>query len=184
MMPTLAIMAMAVASAATITEVRESDAASPRPASRPSAPKSRRKLLRLSLASSRTRPAAQRPARTRRQGSAEHQPHHGGPAGTQRAQDADLRPPPYHAHRNRVVDEEGADHQRDVAQHTQIPAKGAQHTLVLFSAHARLVERIRRREHGADFAFETGEVLARRDEDIDAVQFAVGAEGFLRVGDV
>ncbi len=52
MMPTLAIMAMAVARAATITEVREREAASPRPASIPSAPKNRRMALRVRLVTS------------------------------------------------------------------------------------------------------------------------------------
>ena len=59
----------------------------------------------------------------------------------QRAHDADLRPPPHHRNRNRVVDQKRADHQRDVAQHPQIPAERGQHAPVL-SVRAPCVARV------------------------------------------
>ena len=73
----------------------------------------------------------------------------------QRAQDADLRAPPHHAHRDRVVDQERAHHQRNVAQHAQIPAEGAQHALVLFAARARAFRFARRAAARARMACST-----------------------------
>ena len=55
-------------------------------------------------------------------------------AATRRAQgpqDADFETAPDDGNRNRVVDEERPDDQRDVAQHSQIPAKRRQHPAIL-----------------------------------------------------
>ena len=60
----------------------------------------------------------------------------------ERAQDSDLLPPPHHRNRNRVVDQKRADHQRDVAQHPQIPSERGEHAAVLVRTGA-----LRRQSH-------------------------------------
>ncbi len=82
-------------------------------------------------------------------------------ARAQRPQDADLRAPPHHADRDGVVDEKRAHHQRNVAQHAQVPAEGAQHALVLVAARAGLLHEITRRENRADGRFGAREIFGR-----------------------
>ena len=77
------------------------------------------------------RDADHRACQSEQQRFTQEQPQNPAPPRAQRAQNADLRPPPHHAHRDRVVDEKRAHHQRNIAEHQQIPAKRAQHALVL-----------------------------------------------------
>ena len=57
-------------------------------------------------------------------------------ARAQRADNSNFRPPPHHRNRDGVVNQETADQQRDVTQHSQIPAKGGEHPLIFRSAAA------------------------------------------------
>ena len=137
-------------------------------------------------------PASRRPSPipSDRSGQPEHQrlrqeqPEHRAAGGPDRPQDPDLRAPPHHAHRDRVVDQERAHHQGNVAQHSQVPAEGAQHPLVLVAARAGFAKQVRRRQHRADGLFYFCEILVRPDGHVDAVELAVAAEGLLRFGDV
>ena len=61
---------------------------------------------------------------------------HSSAGGAERAQNADLGASPNDRHRDGVVDQERPDYQRDVTQHAQVPAEGAEHLLVLSGAGA------------------------------------------------
>ena len=82
------------------------------------------------------------PTRPKSSGFAQEEREDGGARGAEGAQDADFGAPPHHADGDGVVDQERADHQRDVAEDAQIPAEGAQHALVLVAARARLFEQV------------------------------------------
>ena len=101
---------------------------------------------------------------------------HRGSRSADRAQDADLRTAPHHAYGDRVVDQERADYQGNVAQHAQVPPEGAHHALILLAARAGLSDEIRTRQHGADLPLDPVEIFAGADGDVDAVELAVAPE--------
>ena len=84
---------------------------------------------------------------------------HGGARGADGAEDTDFRAAADHAHGNRVVDEEGSHHQRNVAEDAQVPAEGAEHALVLRAAGAGFFDQVRRRQRLPDGGFDAGKVF-------------------------
>src|SRR5581483_3746597 len=96
----------------------------------------------------------------------------------------DLAAPPHDAHGDRVVDQERADDQRNIAEHAKVPTERAQHALVFVAARAGLFDQISRGQKLAYGPLYAREVFGRRERDVDAVQFSEAAQRLLRGGDI
>src|SRR5437870_3736045 len=193
MMPTAVIIAMAVESAPTRTEVRRKEAARLREASSASIPRSMprrlegpavRASMNRGMARANGRKAAKRKPDQRSCNAeagrfADECGENDTLAGAEGAHDSNLRTAPNDRNGNRVVNKESANNERNVAQEPQVPTEGRQHTAILIGARALWTNFDSSRKRGLQTLLPFFRAGSLRHFQEDAIDAAVARQSML-----
>ena len=114
----------------------------------------------------------------------EKQPSNLSPRGAERTQNPDLRPPLRDGDRERVVDDEHPDEQREEARDVHHHRVGGEHRFELLPTARRRIDLETGPEERAQLLLAFGDPAARSQREIDAIELTAAAEHLLRGVDV